>query len=83
MRPTPSEPIREEDIESRSILRRSFLGRFAVAAGATVLFGSTVGCPSRGYNYTPCDSDTGDRADSDGFDRSDSDGADFCPSGNK
>jgi hypothetical protein len=75
--PLPDEnpKIREEDVESRPIERRAFLGRFGAVAGMAGLFGWTVGC-SEGSDS--CDQD-GDPADADPTDPVDSDG-DSCDS---
>lgn len=71
-------PIRPEDIRSRSIERRTFLGRFGAIAGVAGLLGYTAGCENSGQ----CDSDQGDAImyDSDGTDEpiADSDYADPC-----
>jgi len=71
-------PIRPEDIRSRSIERRTFLGRFGAMAGLGGLLGYTVGCEGS----SSCDSDTGDAImhDSDGTDEpiADADYADPC-----
>ena len=68
--------IREDDIESSSIERRTFLGRFAVAAGLTSLVGFTAGCGSESDSADtdgdPADFDPSDSVDSDG-DPADSD----------
>lgn len=53
--------VRAEDIESRSIHRRSFLGRFGAMAGLSALLGYTVGCE----NTDSCDADEGDAVTSD------------------
>ena len=62
--------IREEDVETRSIERRTFLGRFGVAAGLVGIVGWTAGCGSESDSV---DSDSGDPADSDPTDSVDSD----------
>ena len=72
--------IREDDVQARSIERRTFLGRCGVAAGLSGLLGWTVGCE----NTDSCDSDVNDpiTADSDQSDSPmvDSDFADPCDS---
>ena len=76
--PDSPAPIRPDDIRSRSIERRTFLGRFGAMAGLGGLLGYTVGCE----HTDPCDSDVGDEiaSDSDGTDAPvvDSDYADPC-----
>jgi hypothetical protein len=62
--------IREEDVETRSIERRTFLGRFGVAAGLVGIVGWTSGCESASDSV---DSDFGDPADFDPTDSVDSD----------
>lgn len=70
--------IHPEDIRSRSIERRTFLGRFGALASLSGLLGYTVGCE----NGDPCDTDMADEIqyDSDGTDdpHVDSDYADPC-----
>ena len=70
--------IHPDDIRSRSIERRTFLGRFGVMAGLSGLLGYTAGC-----EHASCDSDVNDPIthDSDGTDdpHADSDYQDFCP----
>ena len=72
--------IRADDIASRTIRRRTFLGRFGVAAGLSGLLGWTLGCE----NTDSCDNDEGDSitSDSDGSDGPvvDSDFGDECDS---
>jgi hypothetical protein len=76
----PHAPIRAEDIESRSIQRRTFLGRFGAMAGLSGLLGYTLGCEPT----DSCDSDEGDPVtfDSDATDAKavDSDFGDGCDS---
>ncbi|MDH3205683.1 MAG: hypothetical protein OEO79_03685 [Gemmatimonadota bacterium] len=59
--------IRANDIESRTIQRRTFLGRFGLAAGLSGLLGYTLGCEPT----DSCDSDVNDPITSDS-DQSDS-----------
>ena len=70
--------IRPEDIEARSIERRTFLGRFGTMAALSGLLGYTLGCE----NTDSCDADQGDMvsSDSDGSDAPvvDSDFGDPC-----
>jgi hypothetical protein len=68
--------IQEEDIESRPIERRTFLGRFGAVAGMSGLLGWTVGCG--GESSDSCDDDTGDPVDEDPTDSFDSDSGDSC-----
>jgi hypothetical protein len=72
--------IRAEDIESRTIHRRTFLGRFGAMAGLSGLLGYTLGCEPT----DSCDSDVNDpiTSDSDSSDAPtvDSDFADGCDS---
>jgi hypothetical protein len=65
--------IREDDIEVRSIERRSFLGRFAVATGLASLVGFTAAC---GSESDSADSDRGDPVDQDPTDSVDADQGD-------
>lgn len=60
---TPRDSIREEDIETRSIQRRTFLGRFGVAAGLVGIAGWTAGCEAG--QSDPADTDSGDPSLSD------------------
>ncbi|MGD8600469.1 MAG: hypothetical protein PVF19_03815 [Gemmatimonadota bacterium] len=73
----PLSQITPEDVESRGIERRTFLGRFGAMAALSGLLGYTVGCES-----ASCDSDVGDEpsADSDGADEPvvDQDFSDYC-----
>ena len=73
-------PIREEDVEARTIRRRTFLGRFGAAAGVAGFLGWTVGCEGT----DSCDEDEGDEivSDSDQSDDPvvDSDFGDPCDS---
>lgn len=70
--------INAEDIESRTIERRTFLGRFGFAAGLSGLLGYTLGCEPT----DSCDSDSGDSitedADQSDAPRVDSDFGDGC-----
>jgi hypothetical protein len=70
--------IRADDITSRSIHRRTFLGRFGAMAGLSGLVGFTIGCEPT----DSCDSDVNDpiTSDSDSSDPPsvDSDFADQC-----
>jgi hypothetical protein len=70
--------IRPDDVRSRSIRRRTFLGRFGAMAGLGGLLGYTLGCESG----NSCDSDVNDPImhDSDGTDEPivDSDFEDPC-----
>lgn len=63
----PRPRITPEDIESRGIERRTFLGRFGAMAALSGLLGYAAGCES-----ASCDSDVGDdprpSSDSDGSD---------------
>jgi hypothetical protein len=72
--------IRADDIESRTIVRRTFLGRFGAMAGLSGLLGYTLGCEPT----DSCDSDVNDpiMSDSDQSDPPvvDSDFADGCDS---
>lgn len=72
--------IHPDDIESRTIRRRTFLGRFGALAGLGGALGWTVGCE----NTDSCDSDVNDpiTSDSDASDAPvvDSDFADPCDS---
>jgi hypothetical protein len=78
MQPPDENPkIREEDVESRPIERRAFLGRFGAVAGMAGLLGWTVGC-SEGSDS--CDQDDGDPVDTDPTDGVDSDSGDPCDS---
>lgn len=76
--PTPNPGIRPEDIESRSIRRRTFLGRFGALAGLSGFAGFALGCEPT----DSCDEDQGDppTSDSDGSDSPvvDQDFADPC-----
>jgi hypothetical protein len=76
----PQPAIRPEDIEARTLERRTFLGRFGTMAVLSGLLGYTVGCE----NTDSCDSDQGDApaSDSDGSDSPvvDSDFGDACDS---
>lgn len=65
--------IREDDVEARSIQRRTFLGRFGAAAGLVGLAGFTAAC---GSESDSADSDFGDPADFDPTDAVDSDTGD-------
>ena len=65
--------IREDDVETRSIQRRTFLGRFGMAAGLAGLVGFTASC---GSESDPVDSDSGDPVDSDPTDSFDTDTGD-------
>jgi hypothetical protein len=65
--------IREEDVEARTIQRRTFLGRFGAVAGLVGLVGFTTGC---GNESDSADSDFGDSADVDPTDAVDSDTGD-------
>ncbi len=70
--------IREEDIESRPIERRAFLGRFSAVAGMAGLLGLTAAC---GESSDACrDQDSGDPVDQDPGDPADSDLGDPCDS---
>lgn len=63
----PQPAIRPEDIESRSIERRTFLGRFGALAGLSGFVGFTLGCEPT----DSCDGDQGGdpiRYDEDGTD---------------
>lgn len=77
---TPEDPriIREEDVEARTIERRTFLGRFGAAAGIAGILGFAIGCEGT----DSCDEDAGDSvmADSDQTDTpsADSDTGDRC-----
>lgn len=77
---TPHPRITAEDIETRSIRRRTFLGRFGAMAALSGLLGYAVGCEPT----DSCDGDEGDsvRSDSDNTDEPivDSDFADPCDS---
>lgn len=74
----PKPAIRPDDIRSRSIERRTFLGRFGAMAGLSGLLGYTLGCE----NTDSCDTDVNDpiTSDSDSTDEPvfDSDFADQC-----
>lgn len=59
--PVGPSSIRPEDIHSRSIQRRTFLGRFGAMAGLSGLIGYTLGCE----NTDSCDSDVNDPITSD------------------
>ena len=77
MTPKKDDPtIREDDVEARGIQRRTFLGRFGVAAGLVGLAGFTAGCgngsDSADTDGDPADQDPSDQVDSDG-DPADSD----------
>ena len=61
--------ITEEDIHSSSIERRTFLGRFGLAAGIIGIAGMTQACGSG----TASDSDQMEASDSDQMEASDSD----------
>ena len=69
--------IHPDDIRSRSIERRTFLGRFGVMAGLSGLLGYTAGC-----EHASCDADVADEItyDADGTDdpHVDSDSQDPC-----
>lgn len=65
--------IREEDIESTSIERRTFLGRFAVATGLAGVIGFTAAC---GSESDSADTDSGDPVDQDPTDSFDTDRGD-------
>jgi hypothetical protein len=78
---SPEDPriIREDDVETRTIQRRTFLGRFGAAAGIAGILGFAMGCE----NTDSCDSDSGDSVmgDSDQTDpepSTDSDAGDPC-----
>jgi hypothetical protein len=70
--------IREDDVESRPIERRAFLGRFGAVAGMAGLLGWTAACSDDSSDA--CDQDTGDPADDDPTDQADSDLGDPCDS---
>jgi ferric-dicitrate binding protein FerR (iron transport regulator) len=73
--------IREEDIASRPVERRAFLGRFGLVAGMAGLMGWTAGCGQGGQSTSDsCDTDPGDPADADPSDPADSDSGDPCDS---
>ena len=80
--PRPQQPrtIAEEDVEARTIRRRTFLGRFGAAAGAAGLLGFAMGCETT----DSCDADEEDppMSDSDNTDplQVDQDFADPCDS---
>jgi len=78
--------ISEEDVETRSIERRAFLGRFTAAAGMAGLLGLTAACEptdscdgDQGGDPINSDSDSADSPtfDSDSGDACDSDGLTF------
>ena len=73
-------PIRADDVESRTIRRRTFLGRFGAVAGLSGFVGFTLGCETT----DSCDSDVNDpiTSDSDVSDAPavDADFADPCDS---
>lgn len=73
-----SPKIREEDVESRPIERRAFLGRFGAVAGMAGLLGWTAGCSDNSSDA--CDQDSGDPVDQDPGDPADSDLGDPCDS---
>ena len=72
--------IREDDVDARTIRRRTFLGRFGAVAGIAGLLGWTVGCEGT----DSCDQDEAQAdqlaADQDGSDpiTADSDFGDAC-----
>ena len=72
--------ISPDDIESRSIERRTFLGRFGTMAALSGLLGYTLGCEPT----DSCDADDGDPVTSDADDSDppvvDSDFGDACDS---
>lgn len=78
--PKPQPSITPDDIEVRSIQRRTFLGRFGAMAALSGMLGYTVGCE----NTDSCDDDQGDSvtSDSDSSDAPnvDSDFGDPCDS---
>jgi hypothetical protein len=73
----PRPRITPEDIESRGIERRTFLGRFGAMAALGGLLGYAAGCET-----ASCDSDVGDEPSSDSDETDavvvDQDFADFC-----
>ena len=74
MNPNKKKPaILEEDVEARSIQRRTFLGRFGAVAGLVGLVGWTTGCGSESDSF---DTDAGDPADADPTDPVDADSGD-------
>jgi hypothetical protein len=75
--PDQSRQIREDDVESRPIERRAFLGRFGAMAGMAGLLGWTSGC---GEGSDDCDTDAGDPVDQDPTDSVDADSGDSCDS---
>jgi len=70
MKPDEHPSIREDDIETRSIERRTFLGRFAIATGLAGMVGWTAAC---GNESDSADTDSGDPVDQDPTDPVDSD----------
>lgn len=74
MKPDKKRPsIREEDVDATTIERRTFLGRFGVAAGLASLAGWTTACGESSTVSDVADTD-GDPADADPTDAADTDG---------
>ena len=68
MDPKPAgKPILAKDIQAKSIERRTFLGRFGVAAGAAGILGWTTGCAA--LANIECDGDSAGTDTVDTFDR--------------
>jgi hypothetical protein len=74
-------PISEGDVETRSIERRTFLGRFGIAAGLVGIVGWTTGCESSSDSVDADFGDTGDPVDADPSDSVDSDFGDPTDTG--
>ena len=57
--------IKEEDVESRSIERRTFLGRFGAAVGITGVLALSAACGQGSSESAASDSDSSDSDSSD------------------